>query len=59
MSRYNPIKLYAEVKLNGVPVIDARVVANLRALSPSGKLGKEVKVELLDNGNGGELYSIL
>ena len=42
------------MKLNGVQVIEARVVAKLRALDPTGQLGPEVQVELLDNGNGGE-----
>ena len=50
----NPIKLFGEVKLNGVPVMDARVTAHIRALNQSGALSKPVVVELFDSGNGGK-----
>ena len=55
MSRNQPIMLFAEVKLKGVPVIDARVTAHIRALNQSGILTPTIRVRLLDNGNGGEL----
>ena len=50
----NPIKLFAEVTLNSVPVMDARVTAELRALNQSGFLSPSIRVELLDTGSGGE-----
>ena len=53
----NPIKLFAEVTLNSVPVMDARVTAELRALNQSGFLSPPIRVELLDTGSGGECKS--
>ena len=50
----NPIKLFAEVTLNSVAVMEARVTAELRALNQSGHLSQPVRVELLDTGSGGE-----
>ena len=54
----NPIKLFAEVKLNCVPVMDARVTVYLTALNQSGSVAPPVSVRLYDRGNGGELYLI-
>jgi hypothetical protein len=54
VSPVSPIKLFAEVKLKGVPVIDARVVAHIQAINQSGFLTPSLEVLLLDNGNGGE-----
>ena len=54
MSPVNPIKLFAEVTLNSVPVMDARVTAELRALNQSGYLTPPIRVDLLDTGSGGE-----
>ena len=51
----NPIKLFAEVTLNSVAVMDARVTAELRALNQSGFTSPPIRVELLDTGSGGEL----
>ena len=55
VSPVNPIKLFAEVTLNSVPVMDARVTAELRALNQSGYLTPPIRVELLDTGSGGEI----
>ena len=46
----NPIKLFAEVTLNSMPVMAARVTA----LNQSGYLMPPIRVELLDTGSGGE-----
>lgn len=46
--------IFVQVKLKGVPVIDARVTAHIRALNQSGFLTPFIKIRLLDNGNGGE-----
>ena len=55
MSAVNPIKLFAEVRLNSVhAVMEAQVTAELRALNQSGHLSQPVRVELLDTGSGGE-----
>ena len=54
VSAVNPIKLFAEVTLNSVAVMEARVTAELRALNQSGHLSQPVRVELLDTGSGGE-----
>ena len=54
VSAANPIKLFAEVTLNSVPVMDAMVTAELRALNQSGYLTPPIRVELLDTGSGGE-----
>ena len=47
-----PVILYAEVKLNNVPVIDASVTAEIRAVNQSGSVTPVTRLELADNGNG-------
>ncbi len=54
MNPSNPVKLYAEVKLSGVPVIWARVTARIRVIDLRGVLTQPFDVQLLDNGNGGK-----
>ncbi len=54
MSPSNPVRLFAEVKLNSSPVMDARVTATLRALNQSGHLSQPIEVDLLDTGSGGK-----
>ncbi len=51
--------LYAEVKWAGAPVMGARVAAHLTAIDTAGRLSHTVKVDLLDNGNGGELVLLM
>eukprot|EP00095_Tigriopus_kingsejongensis_P007044 maker-scaffold146_size311726-snap-gene-1.20 protein:Tk07044 transcript:maker-scaffold146_size311726-snap-gene-1.20-mRNA-1 annotation:"epithelial chloride channel" len=48
----NPIKLFAEVKLNGVPVIDARAIAHIQGLNHRGELTPVISVQLFDRGHG-------
>ncbi|TRY76241.1 hypothetical protein TCAL_07999 [Tigriopus californicus] len=48
----NPIKLFAEVKLNGAPVIDARVVAHIQGLNHVGQLTDVISIPLYDSGHG-------
>lgn len=48
-----PVKFFAEVKLNEVPVLDARVRVKVDVVNLSGQKTDGVWVELLDNGNGG------
>ena len=50
----SPLKLFAEVKLKGVQIINARVTAHIQALNQSGALTPTVKIQLFDNGNGGK-----
>ena len=48
-----PVKFFAEVKFNEVPVLDARVRVKVDVVNLSGQKTDGVWVELLDNGNGG------
>lgn len=50
-----PIVLFAEVKLNEVPVLDARVKVYVEVVNLAGQKTDGLWIELLDNGNGGEL----
>ncbi|XP_040572453.1 calcium-activated chloride channel regulator 1 [Lepeophtheirus salmonis] len=52
VSPENPVQLFAEVKLNQVPVMDASVVVEIRAINQSGYLMSPIRIRLLDNGNG-------
>jgi len=47
-----PIILYIEVKLNNIPIIDAQVIAEIRAINQSGFILPVAEVQLWDNGNG-------
>ena len=54
VSGSRPVILYAEVKLSGSPVMAARVTAVLTAVQHSGAMAEPMRIQLLDNGNGGE-----
>ena len=55
VSRDYPVKLYAEVKLSGVPVINARVLAHITATDHRGIKAAQFSVDLFDSGNGGKI----
>ena len=52
-----PIKLFAELKLNEVPVLDAKVRVRIEVINLSGQKTDGVWVDLLDSGNGGKTGS--
>ena len=54
MSLKRPVKFFVEVKLNEVPVLDARVKVHVEVINLSGQKTDGVWIELLDNGNGGK-----
>jgi hypothetical protein len=46
--------VFAEVKLNEVPVLDARVRVRIEVVNLAGHKTDAVWLQLLDNGNGGD-----
>ena len=57
MSLKRPVKFFVEVKLNEVPVLDARVKVHVDVINLSGQKTDGVWIDLLDNGNGGTVHS--
>jgi hypothetical protein len=58
VSLKRPIKFFVEVKLNEVPVLDARVKVHVEVINLSGQKTDGVWIDLLDNGNGGIVFPV-
>ena len=52
INQSQPLKFFVEVKLNNIPVIDARVMLKIKVTNHDSAIEKELQVQLLDNGNG-------